>query len=370
MLAIPALAEEASEGTALATFNADSFDIQHNRIERWNEIYRKSPIETPQELPKFLLPIRERYHKEAQAFILENQEMSSEFVAIKDELIEHNFLLLSRYYHLQIQYARHCLDTSKSPHALHEYEKSIEKSVTRLALQILKECIWCSDSRFNCISSDISNDALQQEINALGGEPVFAPKPMLRDYVEEYVGEQEFESTNIIFYTEEAANLQRSSRLCDAADTLANLHHFAGFCPLAGDGHCTQEDATRAAALVIQQFDTWRELVHHGINNRLFVPIGLSFYVGARYLPELSFFYDNQESFLSSALRLQQFEAHKEAPHQPSKTIEPPQQIAAENPTSKQDFSIERMLLLTTPIWVILALLLGIYVGRRIHART
>ncbi len=371
ILSIPALAEESSEGTALAPFNADQFDIQHNRIERWNEVYRTPQIETPQELPEFLRPIRERYHKEAQAFIDENLEMSREFVAIKDELIEHNFRLLSRYYHIQIQYVKLCIDTSKSPHTLIEYEKSIEKNVTRLALQILKECIWCSDSRWNCISSDITNDALQQEINALGESHIFETKPMLHDYVEEYLGKQGLSNTHMLYYTSEAANLLRSSRLCDVADTFASLHHFAGYCPLAGGGHSSKENATSAASLIIQQFDTWRELIHNGICNRLFVPNGLSYYVGASYTEDLTFFYDNQEAFLSTALRLTQFEtANKEANQQPT-IIEHPQQIVHESATHapKREINFERILLLTTPIWVILALLMGIYVGRFIHAR-
>ncbi len=350
-------------------FNAHEADLQHMRIAAWDEEYRNQVLTTPQELPAFMAPIKEAYLAEAAAFIEREPESTDEFKHEYPELIDALFQLLTRYYYLQIQYGELCYGAEHAA-ALAEYRKGVENDITRLAWQMLKECVWCDA----CIWTGGADDShpVNQAIAATVVSPDFGETLLLDNMLATLLQEKAQNNADLRSYGALMPAL-RASRLCDIAAVLADLNYYTEDNLLTAAKWGTVETGAKAAALVVQQFDTWRQLMLQAGEGRLFMPYGLAFYAGTMHSFNKDIFYSNQEAFLRRALHWDTYQQSPAAsvPAEPQKKDEvasATESAVAATPQPQcghEAEAVNRLLLISVPAWAVLSLLLGLYMGRR-----
>ena len=125
----------------------------------------------------------------------------------------------------------------------------------------------------------------------------------------------------------------------------------------------------------------------NAIEWRFYVPDGMIFYVGSMYSPNVELFYAHQEAFLYRAFN---FAAHRKAPADSAKTEDvkpepqaPEEPVAAtpaepvvEKPVSPAEAlapttegNSTLLWLIAAPVWAVIFLLLGVFLGRRMKCR-
>lgn len=361
-------------------FKPNEYDIQQKRINSWDEEYRAVEIKTPETLPEFLKPIRKMYLAEAAAYMEAAKEYDGEFRYNYTEEIDKHFRLLARYHYLQLEYGEYCLGSQK-PAEMEQYRREIQEDITRLALQMLKGCQW---SFACCVThSDIENHAATKQLAALPERPDFGEDSLLRDYLAYMLQERVRCNVDIRTYAD-LGDKMRASRLFGLVNALADLHYYACNNTLAYELWNEQAEGKKAAAILIQQFDALRHIMFNAMERHLYVPDSY-FSGGSMYSPNVEIFYAHQEGFLYRAFN---FAAHRkesadtaqtgymnaesqgsalpaeETPAEPADTPAPEHAEATVTEGNSPFFW-----LVAAPVWAVLFLLLGVFLGRRMICR-
>lgn len=364
-------------------FDPNQYDIHQIRITSWDEDYRAVEIKTPEELPEFLKPIRDMYLAEAVAFLEEETDYDGEFRQNYKEEIDKHFRLLARYHYLQLEYGEYCFGTQK-PAELEQYRREIQEDTTRLALQMLKGCVWSSACVWT--HSDIENHPVDKQLAALPERPNFGEVALLNDYLSYMLEERARYNSDIRMYGGAMDDI-RAARMFMLVDELADLHYYTCDNTLAFERWSEQDLGKKAASILIQQFDALRHLMCNAIEWRFYVPDGMIFYVGSMYSPNVELFYAHQEAFLYRAFN---FAAHRKAPADSAKTedVKPEPQtpaepvvatpaepvvekpvIPAESPAPTTEGNSTLLWLIAAPVWAVVFLLLGVFLGCRMKCR-
>ena len=360
-------------------FDPNQYDIHQIRITSWDEDYRAVEIKTPEVLPEFLKPIRDMYLAEAVAFLKGETDYDGEFRQNYKEEIDKHFRLLARYHYLQMEYGEYCFGTQK-PAELEQYRREIQEDTTRLALQMLKGCVWSSACVWT--HSDIENHPVNKQLAVLPERPNFGEVALLNDYLNYMLEERARYNSDIRTYGGAMDDI-RAARMFMLVDELADLHYYTCDNTLAFERWSEQELGKKAASILIQQFDALRHLMCNAIEWRFYVPDGMIFYVGSMYSPNVELFYAHQETFLYRAFN---FAAHRKAPADSAKTevvnaepqapaepaaetpappAEAPAPASAEAPADATAGSSTLLWLVAAPVWAVIFLLLGVFLGRR-----
>lgn len=289
-------------------------DLQAQRVQFWETELRSADIRTPQQMPDFLKPIKEMYRKDAEAFIAEHPDYSGEFRCDAEELIDRHFCLLARYYYLQLYYGEYCYGiknqkalagNQKKSWAL--YKQAVQQDVTRLALQMLKECVWSASCVWTADHETIDQHPARVMLKSLPPAQDFGPVRLMDDRLQHMLDTQAETTADMHTYGSLMDSL-RSSRIYDIADVLVQLHLYSYDNTLNNSRWSSEKEARYAAVLLIAQFDAWRALMHNALDNSLYIPPGLSVFIGTSYSATVDFFYSNQEAFLRRAYNFEQAE--------------------------------------------------------------
>lgn len=329
-------------------FSPNQYDIQNKRIVDWDENYRTSSVSTPEELPDFLVPVKELYYKEVEKYCARNGDALS---GCAEELIEKTFELQARYYYLQLKFGELCYGPDDSE-ALQQYKVAIERNAVRLSLQILNECVWCGDD--DELRDEPSD--LQKRIAAMPAYENWGPVDIFRDYAQAKM-DVSVNMVQLYTYANIADNL-RSSRLFELVNIAADVNYYACDNTLAGNRWPDQEVGNRAASLIIQQFDACRAIMFHAVEYGLFVPKALSFTVGNRHEPNLLYFYEHQEDFLLRILNYRNVNPAAE-----------PAQPAQSAPVAAPSVEKDQIELWVNPVCSVFTLLLGLLLGWYLKGR-
>lgn len=364
-------------------FDPNQYDIHQKRINSWDEDYRAEEIKTPEALPEFLKPIRDMYLAEAVAFLEEETDYDGEFRQNYKEEIDKHFRLLARYHYLQLEYGEYCFGTQK-PAELEQYRREIQEDTTRLALQMLKGCVWSSACVWT--HSDIENHPVNKQLAALPERPNFGEVALLSDYLNYMLAERAHCNSDIRMYGGAMDDI-RAARMFMLVDELADLNFYTSDNTLAFERWSEQALGKKAASILIQQFDALRHLMCNAIEWRFYVPDGMIFYVGSMYSPNVEIFYAHQEAFLYRAFN---FAAHRKdatdsaktevvnaepqapaepAAETPAPPAEAPAPASAEAPADATAGSSTLLWLVAAPVWAVIFLLLGVFLGRRMKCR-
>lgn len=289
-----------------STYSPIRYDIQQRRVCLWDEDYRQRRIETPAEIPAFLIPVRESFYKKLEEFCARHEEYAEPLKneVLDTSLIEEAVKVLARYYYLQVQLGEYCYGAENAV-ALEKYRAAVEQDILRLSLELLRSCYWCSANTPDYSESETPDD-LYKQLSAL---PVYADygyQSVLEEYLQSLnpptdapLDDMQVLELNTLYSLRDD---MRCSRLYDLANTAAVLHFIMERNTLTGGCWDSQGQGKVAATHIVQQFDTWREIMHLAHERGLCLPRCLTSWAGIAYMPEVGFFLANQEAVLRRVL--------------------------------------------------------------------
>ena len=352
-------------------------NIMEEREKRWNESFRTPIIETPDELPADLAGIKARFEREIKRFIDEK----SRYYYLEDTLkgvTQETLKLLGRYYSLQIRYAEVCYGVApgtpleEQPEAMQEFRKKQLQDTEYLAYSLLIQCVWCRLRNLDDYAAgEQDDDTLYTQIENMPHRPHLEQTPELTAYLDNLLRTRFHAQSDMHILASEAEYL-RDYRLYDIVNLVANQHFYVEHNTLTGEkweSHTdeqgySQNDGELAARLIVQQFDAWGRLLRYAAM-QFISPPGFEDFYGTAHHVSTDPFYANQEAFLRAALNYNPEDFKKETPE--SETTTATQETPT--PANETNSLTNSLLLLTTPVWAALTLLLGIIIGRRISAK-
>lgn len=352
-------------------------NILEDREQRWNKSFRTPLIEPPDVIPADLAGIQARFEREIKRFIAEKPEYYFLEETLK-KVTQETLKLLGRYYSLQLRYAEVCYGVApetpleKQPEAMQEFRKKQLQDTEYLAYRILIQCVWCRLRNLDDYAAgEQDDDALYTQIENMPHRPHLEQTPELAAYLENLL-KTRFTSQSDMHILASEAEYLRDYRLYDLVNMVANQHFYVEHNTLTGkkwaeheleEGY-SKEDDELAARLIVQQFDAWGRLVQYAAIHFI-TPPGTEDFYGSAHHTTMDPFYANQEAFLRAALNYNPEDFKKEPPENETTTA------TQETPTPANETNslANSLLLLTTPVWAALTLLLGIIIGRRISAK-
>lgn len=353
-----------------AAFDPNECDMDNQRMEMWDETYRKLDFLTSMELPDFLVEIKTMYLAEAEAFLERETEYEGSFRSVYKAVIEQHFNLLARYYYLQLQYGELCFG-SRAPEERAEYCRERRQATTRLALQMLAECIWSSACGWT--NTDTGNHPVAQKLAAMPVQPHFGEPTLLKDYLSHMQKHHAICNVDRKTYARALVDM-RFSRLRSLIDVLATIHYNTRQNMLGSTRWDDEKSGALAAALVVCQFDALCHLMHHAMEGGLYMTDGMSFYIGTSHTDNRGIFHENQEAFLRRAFNVEASQnaetpaaapAAESAPTPATEAAEAP--VAASAPAAEGGTPLFWLIL--APVGGVLCLLLGLFLGVRLQTR-